>query len=89
MSDFVRRSNALDQSFIEERGQGVIEENEVLVRGEWKRPTADEDDNEDSEDDNEDSEDDNEDSEEETGETVETVNDSSHICAYCGKQNVS
>ena len=82
MSDFVRRSNALDQSFIEERGKGVIEENEVLVRGEWKRPTADEDDNEDSEDDNEDSE-------EETGETVETVNDSSHICAYCGKQNVS
>ena len=97
MSDLVRRSNALDSSFIEERGKGVIEENEVLIRGEWKRPAPnqnqnqnendDEDDN-DNDNDNED-EDEDEDEDEENGETVETVRDSGHSCAYCGKPNVS
>ena len=28
----------LDQSYFEARDQGIIEENEVLVRGEWKYP---------------------------------------------------
>ena len=36
------QSADLDQSFIEARGQGVIEENEVLIRGEWKRPLEEE-----------------------------------------------
>ena len=86
MSDLVRRSNALDSSFIEERGKGVIEENEVLIRGEWKRPAPNQNQNqnEDDEDDN-----DNEDEDEENGETVETVRYSGHSCAYCGKPNVS
>ena len=35
--DVVLRSMDLDMSFVEERGKGVIEENEVLVRGEWKQ----------------------------------------------------
>ena len=83
MSDLVRRSNALDSSFIEERGKGVIEENEVLIRGEWKRPAQNQNQNED------DNEDDNEDEEDENGETVETVSESGHSCAYCGKPNVS
>ena len=97
MSDLVRRSNALDSSFIEERGKGVIEENEVLIRGEWKRPAPnqnqnqnedDEDDN-DNKDEDEDEDEENGDEDEENGETVETVRDSGHSCAYCGKPNVS
>ena len=35
--DYLLRSMDLDNSFIEERGKGVIEDNEVLVRGEWKK----------------------------------------------------
>ena len=91
MSDLVRRSNALDSSFIEERGKGVIEENEVLIRGEWKRPAPNQNQNqnEDDDEDDNDNDNDNEDEDGENGETVETVRDSGHSCAYCGKPNVS
>ena len=43
------QSADLDQSFIEARGQGVIEENEVLIRGEWKRPLEEEEEEEEEE----------------------------------------
>ena len=43
------QSADLDQSFIEARGQGVIEENEVLSRGEWKRPLEEEEEEEEEE----------------------------------------
>ena len=36
--DYMMRSMDLDNAFMEERGKGVIEDNEVLVRGEWKQP---------------------------------------------------
>lgn len=39
----------LDQSYFEARGQGVIEENEVLIRGEWKRPLEEEEEEEEGE----------------------------------------
>ena len=87
------QSSALDQSFKEERGKGVIEENEVLVRGEWKRPLSeDENDENDENDDGEEEEDEDpndEDLDGETEETVEPVRESEHSCAYCGKRNVS
>ena len=47
ISDALMKQSAdLDQSYFEARDQGVIEENEVLVRGEWKRPLEEEEDEE-------------------------------------------
>lgn len=90
MSNFVSQSSALDQSFKEERGKGVIEENEVLVRGEWKRPLSeDENENDDNDEEEEEEDPNDEDLDGETEETVEPVRESEHSCAYCGKRNVS
>ena len=47
--DYLLRSMDLDNSFIEERGKGVIEDNEVLVRGEWKKPQKEEEEEEEEE----------------------------------------
>lgn len=43
------RSLELDSSFLEERGKGVIDESEVLLRGEWKRPLEEEEEEEEEE----------------------------------------
>ena len=89
MSNFVSQSSALDQSFKEERGKGVIEENEVLVRGEWKRPLSEDENDDDDEEEEEEEDPNDEDLDGETEETVEPVRESEHSCAYCGKRNVS
>lgn len=39
----------LDQSYFEARDQGIIEENEVLVRGEWKSPLEEDEEGEEEE----------------------------------------
>ena len=73
--DYMMRSMDLDNAFMEERGKGVIEDNEVLVRGEWKQPQ-------------EATEEEEEEEEEEENEEEEEENNTHH-CAYCGKSNVT
>lgn len=73
--DVLFRSMDLDNSFIQERGQGVIEENEVLVRGEWKQE-CDEEEYEDE-------------YEEEETPMKQDEKKGGHCCDNCGASNVT
>ena len=79
--DVVLRSMDLDMSFVEERGKGVIEENEVLVRGEWKQEIEEK-----KEEEKEEGNDDEEQEEEEEAEEEEE--ETGHPCSNCNKKNV-
>ena len=91
--DVLFRSMDLDNSFVEERGNGVIEENEVLVRGEWKQECKEEEEEEEYEEYEEDEEEyddgDEMDKEEDKEDKIKETNvKTGHSCDYCGKNDV-
>ena len=83
---FIQQSEDLDACYREARDQGIIEENEVLVRGEWKRPIEEQSGRREERNDNpyENQEEDEEEEEEE-----EMVDVDQHVCNFCGKINVT
>ena len=83
-TSFMQQSEDLDACYREARDQGIIEENEVLVRGEWKRPIEEQSGKREER---------NahlyEESQEEGEEEEEVVVTDQHVCNFCGKINVT
>ena len=80
----MQQSEDLDACYREARDQGIIEENEVLVRGEWKRPIEEQPGRREERNDNP-----YEENQEEGEEEEDVIVMDQHVCNFCGKINVT